>query len=88
MGFTKKILCFYNTLTLPSSSGKDAALSRRKQGFNSPRERQIGLVIARFPICRKMSCVTTLITRYLAVNYRQAQPVPESVVLGPVSLGE
>jgi len=46
------------------------------------------LVIARFPICRKMSCVTTLITRYLTVNYRQAQPVPESVVLGPVSLGE
>ena len=88
MGFTNNWLYFYNALTLPSSSGKDAALSRRKQGFNSPRERQIGLVIARFPICRKMSCVTTLITRYPAVNYRQVQPVPESVVLGPVSLGE
>jgi len=46
------------------------------------------LAIARFPICRKMSCVTTLTTRYPAVNYRQVQPVPESAVLGPVSLGE
>jgi hypothetical protein len=28
-------------ITLPSSSGQDAALSRLKQGFDSPRERQI-----------------------------------------------
>ena len=75
MGFTNNWLYFYNALTLPSSSGKDAALSRRKQGFNSPRERQIGLVIARFLICRKMSCATTLTTRYPAVHYRQVQPV-------------
>ena len=75
MGFTNNWLYFYNALTLPSSSGKDAALSRRKHEFDSRRERQIGLAIARFPICRKMSCVTTLTTRYPAVNYRQVQPV-------------